>query len=94
MIKLRLENRGIYTEPGTLVYEVVGIKEKKLCLKLLELKLDSGKKRECWYRQNLNLKIYYDLNIGNYIVNPSTHEKIVVDDVIKKLFDEFYIKGE
>lgn len=93
MIKLEIRRgEGCYLKPGTFVYEVIGIKGKRLCLNLLELKLDSGDKKECWHRQNPSFKIFYNTTIGNYIVSPETREKIAVDGVIKELFDEFYIK--
>lgn len=89
MIKLEMI-RNSYYGSETLTYEVVGIKDKKLCLSLLDVvTLEKGISS---YPQNPNFKLYYSFYLGYYIVNPSTQEKISVNETIKEFFKQFYLK--
>lgn len=96
MIKLEMRNReSYYFNLGTFIYQVLGIKERRLYLNLLEFKPDKKEaKKGFWCRQKPSFKIYYKVNLGNYIINPETKEEISIDNILKKFFNEFYLKGE
>lgn len=85
MIKIEMLS---HNKKFTKLYQVVGIKDRRLCLLCLENK-------EIYYeRTNPSFKIYYHKDIGNYIVNSANQKKIPIDKILKDFFNEFYFKGE
>ena len=69
------------------IYKMIGIKKGRLLLELLEI---IGTKEIYVERENPSYKIYYDSRIGNFIKIEG--EKIVIDELLKEFFNNFYFK--
>jgi len=74
-------------EEITVIYEIIGVRKRRLLLELLEI---SGTKETYVEREKPSYKIYYDSRIGNFIKIDG--ENIAIDEYLKELFDNFYFK--
>lgn len=85
MIKLEMLD---HTGKIKRLYQVVGIKDRRLYLVYLQGDKDR------WEHNNPSFKIYYRHDVGNYIINPITQNELYVDKALKELINEFHFKGD